>query len=69
LDWILFEVFSAFGTVGLTAGLTPELSVLGKLVIIAVMFAGRVGLIALAFPTTRHKDHDVTYPEGNIILG
>jgi trk system potassium uptake protein TrkH len=69
LDAILFEVFSAFGTVGLTLGLTTELSVLGKLVIIATMFAGRVGLIALAFPATRHKIHDITYPEGTIILG
>jgi trk system potassium uptake protein TrkH len=62
-------VFSAFGTVGLTAGLTPELSVLGKLVIIAVMFAGRVGLIALAFPSVNQKKYDVTFPEGTIILG
>jgi trk system potassium uptake protein TrkH len=69
LDAILFEVFSAFGTVGLTLGLTTELSVLGKLVIIAVMFCGRVGLIALAFPSSRHKNYDITYPEGNIILG
>jgi trk system potassium uptake protein TrkH len=69
LDAILFEVFSAFGTVGLTLGLTTELSVLGKIVIIATMFAGRVGLIALAFPATRHKIHDITYPEGHIILG
>jgi trk system potassium uptake protein TrkH len=69
LDAILFEVFSAFGTVGLTLGLTPELSVLGKAVIIATMFAGRVGLIALAFPSSRHKNYDITYPEGNIILG
>ncbi len=69
LEWILFEVFSAFGTVGLTLGLTAELSVLGKLVIIGVMFAGRVGLIALAFPSSRLKHYDITYPEGNIILG
>ncbi len=69
LEWILFEVFSAFGTVGLTLGLTTELSVWGKLVIIGVMFAGRVGLIALAFPASRHKIYDITYPEGNIILG
>jgi trk system potassium uptake protein TrkH len=69
LDWILFEVFSAFGTVGLTLGLTSELSVLGKWVIIGGMFAGRVGLIALAFPSARHRNYDVTYPEGTIILG
>lgn len=69
LTWILFEVFSAFGTVGLTAGLTAELSVWGKIVIIGTMFAGRVGLIALAFPSVRHKNHDITYPEGTILLG
>jgi trk system potassium uptake protein TrkH len=62
-------VFSAFGTVVLTLGLTPNLSVLGKDVIIAFLFAGRVGLIALAFPSSRHKNYDITYPEGNIILG
>lgn len=69
IEWIIFEVFSAFGTVGLTLGLTPELSVLGKIVVVATMFAGRVGLIALAFPKSRHKIYDITYPEGNIILG
>lgn len=62
-----FEVFSAFGTVGLSLGITPDLSVPGKWVIIAAMFAGRVGLIALAFP--RNKPHPVSYPEGVLLLG
>lgn len=66
---IIFESFSAFATVGLSLGLTPELSTAGKVVIIAVMFAGRVGLIALAFPAMGHKNYDITYPKGSILLG
>jgi trk system potassium uptake protein TrkH len=69
LEAIIFEVLSAFDTVGLTLSLTPELSIGGKLVIIAAMFAGRVGLIALAFPAMRHKNYDITYPEGKVLLG
>ena len=44
---LLFEVVSAFGTVGLSTGITPDLSVAGKLVIIIVMFTGRVGAFTL----------------------
>ncbi|MDR0562207.1 MAG: hypothetical protein LBG73_05910 [Spirochaetaceae bacterium] len=62
-----FEVFSAFGTVGLSLGITADLSTPGKLVVIAAMFAGRVGLIALAFP--RNKQYAVNYPEGFLLLG
>ena len=49
LEYIAFEVFSAFGTVGLTMGLTPYLSVFGKLLIILLMFIGRVGIMTVAF--------------------
>jgi trk system potassium uptake protein TrkH len=45
----LFEVVSAFATVGLTTGITPELSVAGKLIIIAVMYVGRLGPLTLAY--------------------
>ncbi|WCJ47224.1 Trk family potassium uptake protein [Levilactobacillus brevis] len=44
LEYILFEVLSAFGTVGLSLGLTPHLTVIGKLVIMLLMFIGRVGI-------------------------
>ncbi len=44
IEYIVFEVISAFGTVGLTMGLTPDLTVFGKLVIIFLMFVGRVGV-------------------------
>ena len=45
----MFEVISAFGTVGLSLGITAELSALGKMIIIITMFAGRVGLLTLAY--------------------
>jgi trk system potassium uptake protein TrkH len=64
---IVFEALSAFGTVGLSLGITPFLSAGGKLVIIAAMFAGRVGLAALAFPSAGRNDY--TYPEGTVLLG
>ena len=67
---ILFEVTSAFGTVGLTTGLTPELSVAGKLWLILTMFAGRVGpvTLALAIAMRVHKAR-VQYPDGKILIG
>jgi trk system potassium uptake protein TrkH len=68
-DEIVFEVFSAFGTVGLSLGLTPNLSFLGKLILIATMFAGRVGLIALAFPVVKKEGYGISYPEGSLLLG
>jgi trk system potassium uptake protein TrkH len=66
---MFFEVISAFGTVGLSLGLTPALSLGGKIVIIAAMLAGRVGLFALAFPAKGQKNYDITYPEGAVLLG
>lgn len=66
---LLFEVVSAFGTVGLSLGYTSQLSWAGKLVIIATMFAGRVGLIALAFPGRIRREALFVYPEADILLG
>jgi len=43
----MFEATSAFGTVGLSTGVTPQLNHLGRLLIIAVMFIGRVGPLTL----------------------
>lgn len=65
-----FEAASAFGTVGLSMGLTPELSSLGKILIVLTMFAGRLGplTIALAITMRRRKD-SFHYPEGKILIG
>lgn len=67
---ILFEATSAFGTVGLSMGLTPELSPIGRVIIILTMFAGRVGPLTIAFAITlrRHPD-PFRYPKGKIMIG
>ncbi|MBN2658347.1 MAG: potassium transporter [Spirochaetales bacterium] len=67
---IIFECFSALGTVGLSTGMTPFLSVGGKLIVIATMFAGRVGLFALIMPMhVSYKDRFVDYPKGEVLIG
>ena len=67
---ILLEVTSAFGTVGLTTGLTPALSPAGKLWLILTMFAGRVGPVTLAFAIAmRVRKAHIQYPEGKIMIG
>ncbi|MEG0259266.1 MAG: TrkH family potassium uptake protein [Lysinibacillus sp.] len=66
----LFEVTSAFGTVGLSMGLTPELSPIGRVCIIVMMFIGRLGPLTIAFALTRNrKDDAFHYPKGNIMIG
>ncbi|AET66112.1 potassium uptake protein, TrkH family [Desulfosporosinus orientis DSM 765] len=69
---VLFEVTSAFGTVGLSLGLTPYLSGLGKIAIIITMFIGRVGPLTLAFVLSRKKSKQslhVKYPDERIMIG
>lgn len=69
---ILFEVTSAFGTVGLSRGLTPNLSVIGRLLITITMFAGRVGPLTMAFAfAKKQKDNKgiYRYPEEKILVG
>jgi len=67
---LLFEVCSACGTVGLSTGITGSLSVMGKCVIIAGMFIGRLGpltLVAALMSRARHIDY--AYPAENVIIG
>lgn len=66
---VVFEQVSAFGTVGLSTGLTPKLSVLGQLWIIATMFVGRLGPLTLALWMFMRKAPGVQYPEGRIMIG
>ena len=67
---LLFEVVSAFGTVGLTTGITPSLSDVGKGALILTMFAGRIGPITLVLALAMREEKKlVHYPEGKIIIG
>ncbi|CEP68797.1 Cation transporter [Moorella glycerini] len=71
LQMVLFEVTSAFGTVGLSMGLTPKLTATGKLLITATMFTGRVGPLTLAFAIAQRLGRQGIkhYPEERIIVG
>lgn len=67
---LVFEAFSAFGTVGFSTGVTPLLTPLGKLVIIALLFTGRVGPLVLAVYLARPKNPlHVRYPAEELALG
>ena len=67
---ILFEVFSAISTVGMTTGITRELSAFSCLVIIFLMYCGRVGSVSFATALLEKKSRPkVVYPEENIMIG
>ncbi len=67
---IIFEVTSAFGTTGLSLGITPYLSGASKVVLIMVMFIGRIGIVALLLIfATRDDTNRIRYPEIDMIVG
>jgi len=66
---LLFEVVSAFGTVGLSMGITASLTVLGKLIIIIVMFIGKIGPLTLMFMLARPQKSNYKYPDEEILTG
>lgn len=68
---LFFEVISAFATAGLSLGITPYLTVLGKLSIAIMMFIGRVGplTLVLAVGSKAVLPSEVEYPEGKILIG
>lgn len=66
---LAFEAFSAFGTVGLSLAVTPQLSTFGKFVIMAVMFIGRVGALTLLFAVvTKSGGRPYKYPSEDIMF-
>lgn len=65
----LFETVSAFGTVGLSMGITPKLNDIQKLAIILMMFAGRVGPLALAFSWFTAGKREIKYAEESVMVG
>lgn len=67
---LLFEVISAFGTVGLSTGITPDLSDAGKLVIILVMYTGRLGAFTLLSTWAGHTEKkNARYSEETVAIG
>lgn len=66
---ILFEVTSAFGTVGLSMGITPDLSAASKLVITAIMFIGRLGALTIITMWINRPERQVRYSEESITIG
>jgi Trk-type K+ transport system membrane component len=67
---IMFEVTSAFGTVGLSLGITPQLSTITKIILMILMFIGRVGIITFLFLFKKTKrTGDYHYPKERISIG
>lgn len=67
---LLFESTSAFGTVGLSTGITTKLSTLGRLVIILTMYVGRVGPLTMAYAFARkNSKRDFRNAPGNLMVG
>ncbi|PGT82371.1 MULTISPECIES: TrkH family potassium uptake protein [Bacillaceae] len=67
---ILFEVCSAFGTTGLSMGITPELSSIGKIVIMILMFIGRIGILTFLYLLgTKERKANYHYPKERVIIG
>ena len=67
---ILYEASSAFGTAGLTTGVTQEIGTLSKFVLMFTMYCGRVGPITVFLAIIkRNKNSGIRYPEGKILIG
>lgn len=66
---LLFEVTSAFGTVGLSTGLTPDLSAEGRLIITLMMFIGRLSPLTIAMAVGNMKKKRFKYAQENIMIG
>lgn len=71
MEYIVFEVISAFSTTGFSLGLTPHLTNFGEIVIMIVMFIGRVGLYTVMFSVMniREKPSSYQYPTEEVIIG
>ncbi len=69
LSKVMFECISAFGTVGLSTGITVDLSVLSKITLTILMFIGRLGPLTLLAIWSKDRESGARYPEENIMIG
>ena len=70
---LVFETFSAFGTVGVSANVTPTLTNLGKIIVILLMYIGRIGPLTMVLifikQYTNKEGKGIIYPSGEILIG
>nr|WP_205002172.1 TrkH family potassium uptake protein [Scopulibacillus daqui] len=66
---IAFETVSAFGTVGLSTGITPQLSSFGQCVIALIMILGKLGPLTIVLSLTNREKSKIRYPDGKIFIG
>jgi len=67
---VIFEAFSAFGTVGLSTGLSNDLTVIGKFIVSVLMFIGRIGPFTLALVIGNEiTERKIRFPEENVFVG
>ncbi|MBR5859531.1 MAG: Trk family potassium uptake protein [Clostridia bacterium] len=72
LSGAYYEVFSAFGTVGITVGITPKLSIFGRILIISLMFFGRIGITSVMYAIlvrTNREHVNISYPRLMLPVG
>ena len=70
VEELMFEVFSAIGTVGMSTGITRELTTVSRLVMVILMFCGRIGSMSFALSFTERKQvPPVKLPEENVLIG
>lgn len=67
---VMFEAVSAFGTVGLSTGITPELSSSGRVVLVILMYLGRLGPLTLGVALMRNRNEELLhYPQEEVLIG
>lgn len=70
MEGVFFEVVSAFGTVGLSLGITPKLTGLGKIILVFTMYVGRIGPLTLLYALSRRRSFGkYEYVEESVMIG
>lgn len=68
-EYLLFDLISAFGTVGLSTGICPTLTTFAKIIFVLVMFIGRLGPLSIGLIFAKHVTANIKYPSASIMIG